>query len=1250
MLRSTTAMRKVAQASTIAQYLVSKSKSAAFPQRDLDALTKGGITNLRQWKLLQADEKKKLALSPALVSFLDEGSSSSSGSAVRRLAILYASQTGTAETYAKTLSINAMSHGLDTTVMSMNDAVATFSDSAVDFDAVIFLCSTYGTGELPSNGTAFWKALCDGRLTALNTLPHAVFGLGNSNNEHFNQAAKNLSAKLKSLGSPSIQRAELSCELQENGHDGAFRNWKKSLWTTLGVGASQSRVLRETYTVVECLTARPDTHVHHAGFLPAVVHQNAIMTPKDYTPRCRLLRINVDCELQRRGPLGRVATITDHIQIYPHNEEQLVTRMLKRCGLSGDAVVEVTPLAGATKHPYDHKKLRVRTLLAEIVDLSGIPSRSVLETMSLFAGSTEDREKLEAIANDLTVGGQFDRLTSGVFTVVDAFEMFPSVTMNLAQILTVLPHIAPRSYSIAADNTEGNHASFDILYNIPTRQGGASVHPHTGACTGMLDRAEPGDKLAVAFVPSNIALPRDDVPAVIVALGTGIGSAHSILQHRFSLVKKGVRVGKTHLFYGMRHLTKDNFFAEDFAQMEAAGFLTVTRVASHDGPQFVTPMDKLDASIKDFLGDQGHISYCGLGGSVPLLLENALRRCGVNVSALRKEGRYHEEYFTVDLDSENLFKNRTASQNASTLAGRMGSCEMFCFQCEQTFKGRGCHKVGVCGKTPRVAALQDLTIHGLKYLGYYAHQIRALGGSVSDEVNRFSLYALFSTLTNVNFDESRFVTIVRTLQEHIASTKAAYLELCKSIGASPAEPTTISSPLPADTRQLSADALVDLGRNVSVLQRFTDPATQSAAGVSEMVVYGIKGIAAYADHSLMNKKELPEIYAFVHKALAFMTSPEQYDLGKCVEIALEAGKINVATMGLLYESNASLGVPTVAAAPVKPVKGKAILVSGHDLIILKSLLEKTEPLGINVYTHGEMLPAHAYPKLKAHKNLVGHFGGAWMRQSVEFPHFPGPVLMTTNCLTEPHESYSARIFTAGAVGWSGVPHIGNTMSDIKFDALIEAAQAAPGFGNEAEFAYADPVGVRRPAQLTVGFGHETVLSVAPTIIEEIKKGNITRFFVVGGCDGYEGQRSYYTDLVARLPKTAVVLTVGCGKFRFNYMDLGTIGNTGIPRILDMGQCNDSFSAVQVALALAKVLNCQVSDLPLSIVLSWFEQKAIAVLLSCLSLGLKPIHVGPALPAFITPDVLQVLVENFGIRALGNVDEDLKKMLAATGAS
>ena len=400
---------------------------------------------------------------------------------------------------------------------------------------------------------------------------------------------------------------------------------------------------------------------------------------------------------------------------------------------------------------------------------------------------------------------------------------------------------------------------------------------------------------------------------------------------------------------------------------------------------------------------------------MPLIVENSLRRCGVDVAALRKAKRYHEEFFTTDLDTENLFKSGAVDEKATTLATKMGKCEMFCFQCEQTFKGRGCHKVGVCGKTPRVAALQDLTVHGAKVLGYYANELRKMGAPVRDEVNRFTLQALFATLTNVNFDESRFVALVGELHAMTKEVSAEYATACARKGVTPAAPQVRSLPAALP----NADGLVELGRDVGVLTRFTDPTTQNAAGVSEMLVYGLKGIAAYADHSLMNKRELPEIYEFVHRALAFMTTPEQYDLGKVLELSLEAGRVNVSTMSLLYESNSSLGVPTPTPVPVKPRPGKAILVSGHDLIILKGLLEVTEPLGIDVYTHGEMLPAHGYPKLKQHKNLVGNFGGAWMRQGVEFPHFPGPVLMTTNCLTEPHESYRDRLFTAGAVGGQG---------------------------------------------------------------------------------------------------------------------------------------------------------------------------------------------------------------------------------------
>lgn len=600
----------------------------------------------------------------------------------------------------------------------------------------------------------------------------------------------------------------------------------------------------------------------------------------------------------------------------------------------------------------------------------------------------------------------------------------------------------------------------------------------------------------------------------------------------------------------------------------------------------------------------------------------------------------------VDEDEPVTFKDASgADPKSATLAGRMGKCDMFCFQCEQTSKGKGCTKIGVCGKTPRVAALQDLAIHAAKVMSFYAHELRLLGVT-SDEANRLTLFAVFSTLTNVNFDEARFLTIIADVKKMTDVLKAKYVATCASKGVKPSEPQVLTLPatLPG------ADGLIELGRAVGVLTRFTDPATQNAAGVSEMLVYAVKGICAYADHSLQNNLENPEIYAFLHKALAFLTTPDQFDLGKGLALCLEAGKVNVTTMALLYKSHTSLGVPSPHQVSVKPHPGKCILVSGHDLIILKALLKETEPLGINVYTHGEMLPAHSYPELRMHKNLKGNFGGAWMRQGVEFPHFPGPVLMTTNCISEPQESYRSRIFTAGAVGWADVKHIGNTMEDIKFASVIEAAQKAPGFTTETAFGYTDAVGVTRPEFLTVGFGHETILSVAPTIIEQITKGNITRFFLVGGCDGFEGERSYYTELVKNLPKTAVVLTLGCAKYRFNHLNLGTIGDTGIPRILDMGQCNDSYSAVQVALALADVLKCKVSDLPLSIVLSWLEQKAVAVLLSCIHLGLKPIHIGPALPAFATPDVLNVLVKDFGLVPLGDPVEDVKKMTAATGAS
>lgn len=1227
--------------------------------QEISILHKKHVHTAWCWHSMSATDRQELVrdgFSADAVAAIDKAIDEGLGlvQQTKKVFIFYGSQTGTAESYAKMLGTYAISHNITPIVCSLNEGVNVLKEGKHKPEAIVIVTSTYGTGEFPTNSLEFWKSLNKGELTSqLTSIPYTIFGLGNSHNDHFNAAAKKIDAKLREIGAKSFLRMQLSCELQPNGHDATFRGWKRSIWPALGAERETGAVgatyrINNVYGATDEIAEGKD-HCVRPGFFRATVHQNELLTPKDYHPHHRKLTLRCKTDDQRENfgcrVRGRVADVTDHIEILPRNPEDLVERAIKALKITEpNQIVEVLPLPGAPSSFWDGRKMSVRTILREIIDLSAIPSRSLLELLATIATDATEASKLQDLADNLSANSEYEQLTRGIFSIVDMLEMFPKLNVSLAQLLSHAPHIVARTYSVANDNAAGHHEVFEIAYTTPTRWSGDKKH--VGLCSGFMDHLVAGDHPWVRFVPSGVPLPALEKPVFLLALGTGIGSIRAVLLNRQLAKKAGKNVGPALVYYGFRHAKKDQLFVEDLAALEREGLCRTVFVASHDGKEFVSPMDKMDASVKDFIGADGEVLYCGLGGSVPLLVEAAMRRIGLDVASLRAAGRYHEEFFTPDLDMENLLKDLNKTSKGNTLAERMGKCEMFCMQCEQTYRGVGCHKVGVCGKTPRVAALQDLTVHAAKVLGHYTHHLRLLGAPENHAVNHLTLYALFTTLTNVNFDEARFVKLMGDLIEATKTQKAAYEALARSKGASIVD----ISVMPLPTSMPPLDGLVDLGRQVGVLTRFVDPNTQSAAGVSEMLVYGLKGIAAYADHSLMNNKEDPAIYAFIHKALAWLASPKAYDLGEGLGLCLEAGKANVATMSLLYNSNKTLGVPSPTVVPVKPVKGKAILVSGHDLIILKGLLEATEPLGINVYTHGEMLPAHSYPELRKHKNLVANFGGAWMRQSIEFPHFPGPILMTTNCLTEPHESYRDRIFTAGAVGWSNVPHIGDNMKDIKFDSLIKAAQAAPGYNNETAFSYSDPIGVRRPDTLTVGFGHETILSVAPTIIDQIQKGNITRFFVVGGCDGFEGARSYYTDLVAKMPKTAVILTVGCGKYRINHLDLGTIGDTGIPRILDMGQCNDSFSAVQVALALADVLKCKVSDLPLSIVLSWFEQKAVAVLLSCLQLGLKPIHIGPSLPAFVTPEVLDVLVKDFGIMPLGDPEEDLKRMLAAKGAA
>jgi hydroxylamine reductase len=546
---------------------------------------------------------------------------------------------------------------------------------------------------------------------------------------------------------------------------------------------------------------------------------------------------------------------------------------------------------------------------------------------------------------------------------------------------------------------------------------------------------------------------------------------------------------------------------------------------------------------------------------------------------------------------------------------------MFCYQCEQTAKGTGCTQIGVCGKEPDVAALQDLLVHAAKGIAMYAHRAAQLGAHDRD-INVFIVEALFTTVTNVNFDAERLEALLRKAATIRDAAKALYEDACQKAGNIPEELSGPAKWTPAD----STEGLVAEGDSVGIDSR-KEALGEDVAGLQELLIYGLKGTAAYADHAMILGKECDEAYAFFAEALDFLTK-EDPSVDELLGMNLRCGEINLNVMGLLDAANTgAYGNPVPTQVRVEPVKGKAILISGHELKDLKSLLEQTEGKGINVYTHGEMLPAHGYPELKKHAHLVGNYGGAWQDQRKEFAAFPGAILMTTNCIQRPDESYKGQIFTSGLVAWPGVAHI----SDGNFSPVIDAALAADGFAEDGP-----------EKNITVGFGHDAVLGVADKVIEGVKSGAIRRFFLIGGCDGAKSGRNYYTDFAQAVPDDCVILTLACGKYRFNKMDFGDIG--GIPRLLDIGQCNDAYSAIQIAVALAEAFDTDVNSLPLSFVLSWYEQKAVCILLTLLHLGIKNIKLGPSLPAFVTPPVLNVLVEKFSIAPIKTAEEDLKEIL------
>jgi hydroxylamine reductase len=529
---------------------------------------------------------------------------------------------------------------------------------------------------------------------------------------------------------------------------------------------------------------------------------------------------------------------------------------------------------------------------------------------------------------------------------------------------------------------------------------------------------------------------------------------------------------------------------------------------------------------------------------------------------------------------------------------------MFCYQCEQCAKGTGCTVVGVCGKDAQTSDLQDLLLRETMLLAKAAKNAGA-----ESQVADIVVDNLFTTVTNVNFDpEDLAKEIKRTHEAQYALGAGKDCGCCCSSG----EPTV--------------EALVEMAKGFSP-QADIDRYGADLGGLKWMAIYGLKGMAAYAHHARVLGVKDADVDKFFVDAMAGLLD-ESITVDSMLALNMKVGEVNFKVMEMLDKANTdTYGHPEPTMVRVTPVKGKAILVSGHDLRDLEELLKQTEGKGINVYTHGEMLPCNAYPGLKKYKHLVGNYGGAWQDQQKEFDAFPGAILMTTNCIQKPRESYKNRIFTCNLVRWPGAAHVENR----DFTPVIEAALAAPGFAEDAP-----------EKRIMIGFARNSVLGAADKVVELVKAGKIRHFFLIGGCDGAKSGRNYYTQLAEQAPKDTVILTLACGKYRFNKLEFGDI--EGIPRLLDCGQCNDAYSAIRIAVALAEVFKTDVNGLPLSLILSWYEQKAVCILLTLLFLGIKNIRLGPTLPAFVGPEVLNVLVENFGIKPIGTVEEDLKAIL------
>ncbi len=547
---------------------------------------------------------------------------------------------------------------------------------------------------------------------------------------------------------------------------------------------------------------------------------------------------------------------------------------------------------------------------------------------------------------------------------------------------------------------------------------------------------------------------------------------------------------------------------------------------------------------------------------------------------------------------------------------------MFCYQCEQTFRGQGCVDLGVCGKDETVATLQDLLIHAIKGIAMYAHRARQAGASDA-AIDAFVIDGLFATGTNVNFDPERLAGLIYRAAAVRDQALRLYERACAGTGQAPASMNGPTMWKPATT----IEGLVAQGKKNLIPERFPSAGAE-VANLQELILYGLKGLGAYAAHAKQFGATDAAANGTLLEILDFLTLPAP-TMDELVAMALKTGELNFRIMKLLDKANTdAFGHPQPTKVRLHGRKGKAILVSGHDLADLYEVLQQTEGKGIQVYTHGEMLPAHGYPKLKAFKHLAGNYGGGWQDQGKEFPEFPGAIIVTSNCIQEPQKDCAARMFTTGPTAWPGVCHIENN----DYSPAIAAALAASGYAEDGP-----------DDEILVGFGHNAVLSAAGQVVDAVKAGAVRHFFLIGGCDGARPGRNYYTEFAQAVPSDCLILTLACGKYRFNKLDFGQIG--GLPRLLDLGQCNDAYSALQIATALAGAFNCGINDLPLSLVLSWYEQKAVAILLTLLHLGVRNIRIGPSLPAFITPAVLGVLQDKFNLMAITEPEKDLAAILS-----